>query len=56
MTMKTLDLLCIAGSLGIAIGWRALTGDGDGADRVGLAFLMSWAVLLTFRYLKARTS
>jgi hypothetical protein len=56
MRMKTLDLLCIAGSLVIAIGWRAITGDGDGADRAGLAFLLSWTVLLTLRYLKVRTS
>lgn len=55
MRPKLIDLICLGGSLAIAIVYRSYTGDAEMADRVGMAFMMSWVALQTFRYLQQRT-
>jgi len=54
MKPSVLDVICLGGSLAVAISWRALTGDGDTADRIGLCLLMSWAILQTIRFVVHR--
>jgi hypothetical protein len=54
MKPSVLDVICLGGSLVVAIAWRALTGDTDTADRIGLCLLMSWAILQTIRFVVHR--
>jgi hypothetical protein len=50
MKPTVLDVICLGGSLAVAVVWRAYTGDADTADRIGLSLLMSWAILQTIRF------
>jgi hypothetical protein len=55
MKLKLFDVICLGGSLAIAIVYRALTGDTESADRIGLAFMMSWVALQSFHYARGHS-
>ncbi len=54
MKLKLFDVICLSGSLIIAICYRSLTGDTESADRIGLAFMMAWVALQSVRYVQGR--
>jgi hypothetical protein len=55
MKLTALDCICLGGSLAAAVAWRAFSGDAEAADRLGLALMMSWAILQSIRFFKQRT-